>query len=116
MMDNDLVSSIVGTKDTTNTTNAIINGQEDNDDDNASSLVESIVSENKSIDLSNDASIVATDKVAYQATEEKLPYQDALYNHYSKTNPELFKGDKLDDIEGAIEKGIISEYSFVRSL
>ena len=115
-MDNDLVSSIVGTKDTTNTTNAtnaIINGQEDNDDDNASSLVESIVSENKSIDLSNDASIVATDKVAYQATEEKLPYQDALYNHYSKTNPELFKGDKLDDIEGAIEKGIISEYSFV---
>lgn len=64
-------------------------------------------------DTDIDTATLATDKVGYTPVKEKLPFQETLYNHYSKTNPELFRGGKLDDIEGAIEKGIITEYSFV---
>ena len=50
---------------------------------------------------------------ATTAVKEEVPFQDTLYNFYSTTYPELFSGGKLTDIEGAKEKGIISEYDYI---
>jgi len=47
------------------------------------------------------------------SVKEEVPFQDTLYNFYSTTYPELFSGGKLTDIEGAKEKGIISEYDYI---
>jgi len=69
--------------------------------------------DNNDEDIQVDSNIIATDKIAHTPFKEEPSAQDSLYNFYSKTYPELFKGSKLVDIEGAKEKGIISEYSYV---
>ena len=75
-----------------------------------SNSLDALEQEDKSVEVDNDTT---TSSSAVTAVKEDVPFQDTLYNHYSKTYPELFKGGKLDDIEGAKEKGIISEYNYV---
>ena len=72
--------------------------------------MDALEQEDKNVEVDTDST---TSSTAITAIKEDVPFQDALYNHYSKTYPELFKGGKLDDIEGAKEKGIISEYNYV---
>ena len=92
----DEVSVTTSDRVTTDTTNDITMDVSNNDED-----------------IQVDSNIIATDKIAHTPFKEEPSAQDSLYNFYSKTYPELFKGGKLVDIEGAKEKGIISEYNYV---
>ena len=70
------------------------------------------ITDNES-DIQIDSGTVYTDNDNLPVIKQEPTKQDSLYNHYNKIYPELFTGTKLTDIEGAEEKGIISQYSYV---
>jgi len=84
----------------------------DNDSDIDSISMSSSMADDED-DITTDLSTATINKANKEIVTKDTTFQDTLYNYYNQTYPELFTGSQLTDIEGAKEKGIISEYSYV---
>ena len=104
--DEDVVKST-----TTTTLNNTLEEKEDNSDIDSISMSPNIQEDDDVVET--DLSNAAIQKQNTELVTKETTFQDTLYNQYSKDYPELFKNGKLEDVEGALEKGIISEYSYV---
>ena len=104
---NDISMNPDGDVDTSTATTSMTTSNEDDIND-----ISMDITDNES-DIQIDSGTVSTDNDNLPVIKQEPTKQDSLYNHYNKIYPELFTGTKLTDIEGAEEKGIISQYSYV---
>jgi len=104
--DEDVIKPITAT-----TLNNTLEEKEDDSDIESISMSSNIQEDDDVIET--DLSNATIQKQNTELVTKETTFQDTLYNQYSKEYPELFKNGKLEDVEGALEKGIISEYSYV---